>query len=76
MDQGIVQSSGLSEKDFLLEIAVSLYEKEILSLGKAANLAGIHRIAFQKALAERKVPIHFSIDDINRDLKTLESLGI
>ncbi|MBI5916795.1 MAG: UPF0175 family protein [Bacteroidetes bacterium] len=45
IEPGIIQSSGLSERTFLLEIALALYEKEILSLGKAAEMADIHRLA-------------------------------
>ena len=72
----IIQSSGLSEQDFILEIALFLYGRKILSLGKAAAFAKLHRIAFQKELAKRKMSIHFTIEEVNKDLKTLESLGI
>ncbi len=76
IEPDIIQSSGLSEEEFLLELALSLYEKKILSLGKAAQMAGIHRMAFQKELCHRKIAIHFSIEEVEKDLKTLDSLGI
>jgi len=72
----IIESSGLSEQEFLLEIALSLYERKILSLGKAALVANLHRNAFQKELAKRKIAIHFSIEEVEKDLKTLTALGI
>lgn len=75
IEPDIIQSSGLSEQEFILEIAVYLYDRKILSLGKAAAFAKLHRIAFQKELAKRKVPIHFTIEEIEKDLKTLEALG-
>lgn len=71
----IIQSSGLSEQEFLLEIAISMYERKILSPGKAAEFANLHRFAFQKELAKRKIPIHFSIEEVEKDLKTLTELG-
>ncbi|MBK8562885.1 MAG: UPF0175 family protein [Saprospiraceae bacterium] len=72
----IIQSSGLSEQEFVLEIAIYLYERKILSLGKAAAFARLHRIAFQKELAKRKTPLHLTIEDVEKDLKTLEALGL
>lgn len=72
----IIQSSGLSEEEFRLEIALSLYERKILSLGKAADFASLHRIAFQKELAKRKIAVHFTIEEIEKDLRTLDALGV
>ncbi len=76
IEPAIIQSSGLTEEEFVLEIALYLYERKILSLGKAATFAKLHRIAFQKELAKHKMPIHFTIEDVENDLKTLESLGV
>jgi predicted HTH domain antitoxin len=72
----IIQASGLSEQDFMLEIAISLYDRKVLSLGKAAEIANLHRMIFQKELAKRKIPIHFTIEEVEKDLKTLEALGV
>ena len=76
ISDNILKSCGLSEKEFLLEIAISLYQRKILSLGKAASLASLHRIHFQKALSQRKIPIHFSELDLEQDLRTLDKLGL
>lgn len=76
IESEIIQSSGLSEEEFILEIALYLYDRKILSLGKAAAFAKLHRIAFQKELAKRKIPFKFTIEDVEKDLKTLESLGV
>jgi predicted HTH domain antitoxin len=51
-----------------LELAVSLYAQEILSLGKAAELAGLSRLEFNDALAKRGVPMHFAQEDLSSDL--------
>ena len=67
----VLQASGLTEEELTLEIAVALYQREILSLGKAAELANLHRMAFQAALSERKVPINYSVEDLEADLATL-----
>lgn len=44
-----------SEQKIRLEIAVALYEKGLLAMASAAQLAGISRIAFQTVLAERGI---------------------
>ncbi|WP_293567099.1 UPF0175 family protein [Phaeodactylibacter sp.] len=55
-------------------IAVALYQREILSLGKAADFAGLHRMAFQAALYEQKVPINYSVEDLEADLNALDRI--
>ncbi|KGE88371.1 hypothetical protein IX84_09260 [Phaeodactylibacter xiamenensis] len=72
----ILQASGLTEEELTVEIAVALYQREILSLGKAAAFANMHRMIFQAALAERKVPINYSVEDLEDDLATLDKLGL
>jgi len=52
----------------LLELAVSLYAQDILSLGKAAELAGISRLELNDVLAKRGVPMHYTEDDLRSDL--------
>jgi len=68
----ILQASGLTEEELTLEIAVALYQREILSLGKAAELANLHRMAFQTALSERQVPVNYGPDDLEADMATLD----
>mgnify|MGYP000194566748 CR=1 FL=1 len=51
-----------------LELAVSLYTQQILSLGKAAELAGLSRWELNDLLARRGVPMHYSETELNEDL--------
>ena len=37
-------------------------------------MCGLTRLAFQKELAKRNIPINFTIDDLNIDLQTLQSM--
>jgi hypothetical protein len=37
----------------LLDVAVAVYQRGLYSLAKAARLAGLNRLEFQKVLAER-----------------------
>lgn len=51
-----------------LELAISLYQQSILSLGKAAELAGLTRWELNDILARRGVPMHYGDKELNEDL--------
>ncbi len=66
--------ANIKPDELLIELAVYLYDKGRYSMGKAKNLAGLDLISFQKELAKRNVYIKYGIEDLEQDLKTLESL--
>ena len=72
----ILQKAHYSETTVRLDFLTLLYQKHVLTLAKAARIAGITRLEFQKALAERAIPIHYTIQDIEMDLKHLRELDI
>jgi predicted HTH domain antitoxin len=51
-----------------LELALALYAQEILSFGKAVELAGITRYRFGDVLSARGIPRHYSDADLELDL--------
>jgi len=62
------------EKHFLKEVkilaAVKLYELNRLSLGKAAELAGVDKVDFIKVLGEHKVSIFkLTKEELAKDIK-------
>ena len=69
-----VLASGLTEAELRVEIAVLLYAQDRISLGKAAELAGVSLQAMMHALAEHDVVLNYSVDDFERDLATIEKL--
>jgi predicted HTH domain antitoxin len=64
-----------SEADVLRELAIVLYEREKLSIGRAARLAGMDKWAFNDLLADREIPMHYDIADLERDLEALRRLA-
>ena len=54
-----LSASGYTEEELKLEIAVMLFEKEGLSLRKAATLAGMHWLNFMKELNKRNIALHY-----------------
>lgn len=66
---------GVPESDILTELAIVLYEREKLSVGWAARLAGMDKWAFNSLLADRQVPMHYDAADLERDLEALRRLA-
>jgi len=57
------------------ELAVRLYSKNLLSFGKARQLAGITRWEFHDLLGKENVVRRYDVHELEEDLKTLEELG-
>ena len=71
----ILESSGLSEIEFMLEIAIMLFQQEKISIGKASRIAGMNQIEFQHLLAKRNICIHYDVEEFQEDLKNLQARG-
>lgn len=56
------------------ELAVRLYEKGLLSFGKARELAGMTRWAFHELLGEEGILRRYDVEELEEDLKTLEEI--
>jgi predicted HTH domain antitoxin len=57
------------------ELAVRLYEKGLLSFGKAREVAGLTKWEFHELLGTENITRRYDVDDLQQDLRTLESLG-
>ncbi|NEP50819.1 MAG: UPF0175 family protein [Moorea sp. SIO3C2] len=68
----IVEASGLSESELLLTIVIMFFQQDKISLGKASELLGMHRMQFQTLLAERGICVHYDVAEFFEDLQTLE----
>ena len=54
-------------------MAVRLYKLEKLTIGKAAQIAGLSRLQFETILSENEVPIsNLTIDDVISDIEKLK----
>ena len=47
-----------------------------MTLAAANRLAGLPRLDFQKKLADRKIPIHYDVEDFRDDMNTLRESGL
>lgn len=57
------------------ELAVRLYQKGLLSFGKARELAGMNKWEFHLLLGEEGIVRRYDVEELEEDLKTLEALG-
>ena len=71
----IFSATHLSENELKQEIALMLFSKDKLTLAQAAELAGMDRLSFHHLLASRKIPLHYGVEDLEHDVKTLQELG-
>ncbi len=58
-------------KEALKSIAIELYREGKVSMGKAAEIAGISKIEMMGILREKKVPLQYTENDLKEDLKAL-----
>jgi predicted HTH domain antitoxin len=56
------------ESFLLLEIACGLYARDVLGLGKAAELAGIPKIDFGQEIGRRGIARHYTDTELEADL--------
>ncbi|MBD2391858.1 UPF0175 family protein [Aphanizomenon flos-aquae NRERC-008] len=71
ISEDIVQASGLSEKELVLELIILLFQRKKISISKASQLAKMPLLQFQNELAMRNINIHYDETDLEVDLKNL-----
>ena len=57
------------QNHLLIELAVTLYQRGILSFGKARALTNLSKWEFDEELGNRKIERHYEKDDLENDLK-------
>ena len=65
----VLAAAHLSELELKREIAVTLFQQERLTLAQASRLAEMTQLGFQSVLAERRIPVHYGVDEFHEDLQ-------
>ena len=65
----------LNPATLLIDLAVYLYDKEQLTMGRAKKLARLTQVEFQKELAKRGVTIKYDVEDFQDDMETIKRLN-
>lgn len=59
-----------------LNLAISLYERDLVSLGLASKVAGLSYSRMIDELGQRQIPVvRYSVDDLDRELAYVRSLA-
>lgn len=58
-----------AQADVRRELAIALYREGKLPPGRAAEVAGMDRWDFQKLLVERKVPMPWTMEDLEEEIQ-------
>ncbi|RLC04310.1 MAG: UPF0175 family protein [Deltaproteobacteria bacterium] len=54
------------------ELAIRLYQKELLNFGKARKLAQMSKWEFHRLLGQEGIVRHYDMEELEEDLRTLE----
>ena len=73
IDDALLHAARMSEPAIRLELASLLYQRERLTLGQAARLAGLSQARMRLALASRGVSPSYGIAEFEEDLKVVRS---
>ena len=78
--EGVVQALRLprkrSKEELKKLLAVMLYAKGILGIGKARELAGASKLEFYALLKKDGVPLNYSEEDVKKDIITIKALAV
>jgi predicted HTH domain antitoxin len=70
-----IEDIQLSEHDALIDIAIGLYKRDEISIGRAAEVAGITTPEILAELGRRKIEINYDIKDLQEDIENLRRLN-
>jgi predicted HTH domain antitoxin len=76
----LVLAAGLDTGNLSAEtarlLALGLYREDKVSLGRASELCQMPVEQFMEFAAQHDVPLHYGVDDLEEDRRTLERLGL
>ena len=58
-----------AKEEITKEIAFSLYQRKIISMGNARKLAGLDKWTFIEGLAERGIERHYTEQELEEDIR-------
>ena len=73
LDDAVINSTGLTDDDLKLKLALLLYQDRKLSLGQGGRLSGLGTVQFQQELGKRQITLNYDLSDLNEDIKTLNT---
>ncbi|MEM6435759.1 MAG: UPF0175 family protein [Cyanobacteria bacterium P01_D01_bin.115] len=75
LPDNLSQTETFNQGDWFREIAIALFQQELISLSRASKIAGMEIISFQKLLADRGICVHYDVEDLEQDVRHLRERG-
>ena len=72
----LLQQTHLTNEEMTVEMAVHLFEIEKLTFWQAARMAGMNHWDFQQLLGSRQIPLHYGVEEFEKDVQTLKAKGL
>lgn len=80
LPEELLQVANVSTERPSLEVAkllaLELFRERAISLGRAAELCGAPVAEFMQFAAVREVPLHYALEDLDRDRHLIEGLSL
>lgn len=57
------------------EVAIALFQRELITLGTASQIAGMHQMEFQQLIGSRGICIHYDVAEFEEDMQNLRDRG-
>lgn len=73
LDDAVIKSTGLTDDDLKLKLALLLYQDRKVSLGQGGRLSGLGTVQFQQELGKRQITLNYDLSDLNEDIETLDT---
>jgi predicted HTH domain antitoxin len=75
IDDELLHAARMSEPELKLELAALLYQRERLTLGQAAQLAGMSQARLRMALGARGIEPHYGVGEFAEDLAAIRGVA-
>ena len=72
----VLDRLAVSSADLMVDIAMGLYMDHRVTLGEAADVAGMAQSEFRLLLGSRGIPLQYDLDDFQHDLAVLRERGV
>jgi predicted HTH domain antitoxin len=66
-----LRTAQLEERELRLEIALLLYRQGRFTQAQARTFSGYGRLDFQREMADRKIPVDYTVNDLHEDAAAL-----
>jgi predicted HTH domain antitoxin len=68
-------SISLNRVEARRELAIGLYTGRRVTLGQAAQVAGVPYVLFLRELGRRQIPLNYSLEDALHDMRVVDELS-